>query len=324
MKVFKFGLTLILSLLVTLSSHGRGDWVGNGAGLAENNLFFVYENIERYIKACLESANCVLDQEQRNLLETILLSMPEERNSEEPQIRIERHSDRFVIDGLPRVAVTGNDVKSPIYFNLDMIYRENNRSALEPISIQQSIALIVHELGHHHGIKDHAWLDLLGSRVARVLDEGVQRLIVNPSVPHLSALAVDVNESHSYDFSTQLLLSDEIRYYDLTSRISRAIKCPRQGHRLGYLKRFRMWNVHWERFFSMRPRLIVNIEMECRANGTTYRWIGDRVLIDPKLEIGNDNVRQWSLRGMSIRVDRCGGGGHECAQLESGYSLWVR
>lgn len=58
----------------------------------------------------------------------------------------------------PRAAATGNNVGDTVYVNLDVIVELDRKHRL---------ALLVHEYGHHHGVRDedHRSLDTLAAKI---------------------------------------------------------------------------------------------------------------------------------------------------------------
>ena len=161
----------MLLLMVILASHanaGGGSEVGNGAGLAEVNFAFAYTNMGRYLDACLASSSCQVTEQEKVTLSYIKAALPLEqaRNAGHPLVfkSEQQESGFFVIDGLLRVAKTGDEVGSSIYVNLDLIYT-NETNPPQPAGVLTATAILIHELGHHQGIKNHQQLDLLGAKV---------------------------------------------------------------------------------------------------------------------------------------------------------------
>jgi hypothetical protein len=195
---------------------------GGGGGPAEKNIVFAYANLERYIEICLSSALCNLNKGEKYLLEKIKANYAKEGNANSIiQFRSEKLNKGFFIeDGNERVAVTGSKVGEPIYFNLDLIYKKNKQGDTVPLSLEDAIAHLIHELGHHQGEKDHTQLDLLGAKVQIQLGEDAEiytirkayrtKIIVYPSVAGLNP---------------QFILKSQEVVTDLTPFIEKKLTC---------------------------------------------------------------------------------------------------
>lgn len=157
---------------------------------------------------------------ERELVRKIRAAMPFENRVQNVRFLSAKQSpQRFAQAGQHRLAVTGNEVGDPIYVNLDH---------LASLRLDDMVALLVHEFGHHHKMRDDElrFLDQLGSKVATVIraeradlrDLGLENFTYTkfelkmPSFNISDAWA----ESHSAeplhpldtDFGTHLILSD--------------------------------------------------------------------------------------------------------------------
>lgn len=158
-------------LLMTASlnaSAAGGDEVRNGGGLVEQFFTYSLKNLPQTIDRCLRSITCAREESQKALLRKIKDSHQEELKANILRfVSTPANSDFFTIDGVERLAVTGNTVGSPIYYNTKMLYKFG-----EAVTIGHAIQSLIHELGHHHGEINHDALDLLGSEV-RGLNESI-------------------------------------------------------------------------------------------------------------------------------------------------------
>ena len=168
----KFFVTMFLVLLLT-TWPGRswaGGIAGNGGGVSEKYIMHAYLNLGKYIRLCLGSSICQLTPWERHLLTEIQDSLPQEYKSpDQIQFRSgEKWRSFFTIDGLIRVAWTGNHVGDPIYVYSDELYSATGK----PITLGFAITNLVHEFAHHQGVKDQPddELDLLGEKVAQAYD----------------------------------------------------------------------------------------------------------------------------------------------------------
>ncbi len=188
-----------LLLIIALATTGlayAGDHVGNGGGLAEKNIILTYQKLDQFIRICLASQSCKLSDKERELLNKIMTSLPSER-AQKDQIRFESeraNPNFFVRDGEVRIAVTGDSVGSPIYFNTDFLYTRGMSGTYEAISLADATTNLIHELGHHHGPNygDHTELDALGTKVSLIMQ---QQVYTAPFLPLTEAVgAVVINE----------------------------------------------------------------------------------------------------------------------------------
>ncbi len=200
-----------LIVLTSLTAFARGgDLVNNGGGIAEKNILYAYEKLDRYISLCLKSDACKLTESQKRILSEILAGLPEERASKQLHFASERKTPgTFIIDGLVRVAKTGSSIGSPIYINSDLLYAKNESGIYDPMSIAEGFAVLIHELGHHYGNYSHDELDLIGVRASLLLQ---QKFTSAPMIPWTSEISASVfNSDFSKSFPDVLLsIGDDV------------------------------------------------------------------------------------------------------------------
>lgn len=164
--------------------------------LAQNYVLFAYKNMGLILENCLnpDFDPCLLTAREKHLLSEILKALPKEYQTEnQVEFRSEAEDPGFFfLDGNVRIAKTFDAVGDKIYFNQDMLYQPGGGNHPEPVDPGVLIAMLVHELGHHHRADPpytHAELDRLGSRVrennARKMhvlqDDGVE-LLYSPAL----------------------------------------------------------------------------------------------------------------------------------------------
>ena len=177
---------LIFCLIILLSSPAKakagGDLVNNGGGIAEKNIVFAYQKMDSFLNLCLKSDSCRVDDEQKLILQQILSGLSAERqNKNQVQFVSEKNNPGFfILDGEVKVAKTGHTPGSSIFVNTDLIYTKNEMGYYIPMSVPEAAALLIHELGHHYGEYSHTDLDLLGVRVAILLQ---QKTYTTPLLP---------------------------------------------------------------------------------------------------------------------------------------------
>lgn len=161
-------LIISIALLTSFNSFASGgDEVRNGGGLIEQYFTYAMKILPQAIDRCLTSVNCAREESQKEILKKIKKSHKEEMAagvlkfySQPPR------PDFFFINGVERLAFTGDYVGSPIYYNTKMLYQVQDTR----IGLGQAIQSLIHELGHHHGAIDHDSLELLGSEVRHLTD----------------------------------------------------------------------------------------------------------------------------------------------------------
>lgn len=257
-------------LFLAAGAWAGGDHVKNGGGIAEQRILFAYQNLERFIDLCLRSDSCQLSADQRAILDKVLKALPSERAGAggatgSGQIQFAKgseHSEIFVIDGVMRVAVTGDAIGSLIYINQELIYGKDSQGIVRAISFGEAVALLVHELGHHHGIKDHTWLDFLGARLRGVVEAETQRTNIEAGNIYFSMTWINFS-LHSI---TPLFVMDRENSLDVTAAILKQIKCADSQDRLTGLW---LWNVRWN--LDPGAMALAEIRLICTSTGGISR-----------------------------------------------------
>lgn len=225
MKNKFLNITLIgLCLAIFLPFSFAGE-VNNGGGFSEQNFLFAYSNLERFIDPCLSTEVCKIDDSERKILAQIKKSLVDERRANSyPLFKSGRLNEfNFNINGALRIAATGFDIGDPIYINLDLIYPKDFDGSTRALRVDEAVAVLIHELGHHHMVKDHQKLDFLGTKIQLASQGEVQLLSglkgrirltlinrVDPtSIPNFMTLglptAIFSNYQQSVDIGTGLI-----------------------------------------------------------------------------------------------------------------------
>lgn len=245
---------------------------------------YLFPNIQRYLDACFSApSDCEVNEEQKEIIRQILLGMEQERNGDGLLFRSGKlHPELFELDnqGKPRAAVTGNNPGDAIYVNSDYF---------EGLAWNNAIALLVHELGHHYGIKDHALLDRLGLKVA-IYAEQFTNNIEYPNLDqkpfHLYTFSwATLLTQHPYHGKPQILFDDGLNIHDVSEAFLKAIPCPTA---LPYPLFFKLSEAFWDenedrnaahlraRFVctddpnSGPQRMLNDIDVEMRFEFSTY------------------------------------------------------
>jgi hypothetical protein len=224
MKIRIFGVvtTLLMGLhCASFAAAGGGGEVGNGGGVAEKNITFAYINLAGYIDICLASASCQLSAQELPVLQAIRGGLSSEYLNQNQIIFSSETAQPgfFFLDGAIRVARTGSTVGSAIYYNRDLLYPVGPSGNITPFSVADAVGSLVHEMGHHHGISDHTFLDLLGSKVEKLM-LGQTHSIDSFSQTRFSVETIDPAGASV----SQLIVFDSETVTDLTGRLKTALR----------------------------------------------------------------------------------------------------
>lgn len=240
---------LLLGLCNLVHARQGGGEVGNGGGIAEQNVTLAYVNLEKYIALCLNNSNCQLNNKERQLLQKISDNMSLERqNSNQIQYGSESaEPGSFWIDGQIRIAKTGDTIGSPVVFNRDLLYWRDPTFGLQYLSLSTALGIWIHELGHHHIEDNHnmnnlSMLDLLGTKVQNMLLENRLEISGYPYLPQLSATVI--NFPSSFEIA-QLLVADSYKQAEISGLILPVLHCDpinQQAKIVG----LSLWNLRWE------------------------------------------------------------------------------
>ncbi len=201
---------LFIALAPNVSWAG-GD-AGNGGGVSEQYFVHAYLHLGDYIQICLDSDVCRLTPREQEMLVKILGSLPKEYKTKN-QVQFltgSRYKKFFTIDGLVRVAVTGNKVGDPIYVYDNELYSASGK----PITLGFAIGKLVHEFGHHHGVKDtpNDWLDRLGEKV----ELGYERRALQDQTYLSNGKPITATYFASGAGFRELIVSNKDKAFDLT------------------------------------------------------------------------------------------------------------
>lgn len=267
---------LIIFLCLSVSSAAfakGGDEVRNGGGFAEQYLTYALKTMPQIIERCLTSVFCARDINQRELLKKIKASIPMEIDTEVLTfISNQQKPGFFIIDGVERLAVTGNYVGSPIYYNLNLLYQYGDSR----IKLGQAVQSLVHELGHHQGVTDHNSLEMLGSEVRKMVDSVLMETpyyLQNENDPFKSvsirAMAIgsiDFNK-HQQDGSLILVFKDNT--FNIGQHFEPLLsKCDSTTERPVSKSLTQFFNLHWnykaDEQTSTVKYLSGNVNLYCR------------------------------------------------------------
>jgi hypothetical protein len=269
-KLFVTTLFLLGSVTSRVAGGSSGSIAGNGGGLAEKNMLFAYLNLDRFIDLCLQGATCQMTDGETKILSQIKASLPQERLNPDmiSFVPANRPPDFFRVDGLLRVAKTGDHVGDAIFINSALLYNSNNGDAkstsdegVRVMDIPLAASVLIHEFGHHHGVNDHYQLDLLGTKLQNFLIKDSERSEFWNN--NAALVTVQLNDVHSDEAKKKLFALDELilenrnDLYPLNADVLRAMTCSSAA---GIKKPvgLRIYNLHGERgtVFDEKSHLI--------------------------------------------------------------------
>jgi hypothetical protein len=201
----------------------RGDVMGNGGGLAEQNIIYAYGNITTFIDICLDSNDCRLDDKEKDILKKIKANMHREYVQGQIVFKSERaEPGTFLLHGEPKIAKTWLYVEAPIYINKDLLYQTNTAGKVVPLDLSKAVAIMIHELGHHHNINDHTMLDLLGVKVSMAVGRDLEKARVLPGYQNLQATVITKMGTHTKP-TVLLYVGDQI--FDISKVVADELHC---------------------------------------------------------------------------------------------------
>lgn len=310
----------LLLVIIASTSYAGGDLVNNGGGIAEKNIMFAYQRLESFIQLCLSAEQCKVDEAQKEILKKILEGLPQEKeNKSQIQFISEKQSPgTFILEGNVKVAKTGSRIGSPIYINTDLIYAKNEIGYYIPTSISESAAILIHELGHHYGPYTHDELDLIGVRLAMLLNNKTYTTPLLPWDQEISATVINSSLDKSFP---DILLNIEDKVVDLSSQYKSMINCPSAHLTIPILplpsiplgherpKGSLIHNVHWLTFDKNTDKKTARLTIEanmthiCERNRSKKEYTPDfKLRIDFKLIMNTDG--KWQLDENAVKMEQ--------------------
>jgi len=285
MKIFFLVCYSLLSFVSDPAwAAGGGSIVGNGGGLAEQNFTYAYTNLAHFYDLCWAHENeCLSTAEEKKIFHLIRDNLSQEYKTTH-QIQFlsgQKNPSLFAIDGQIRTAVTGDHVGDPIFINLDLIYQTNSRGEVIATDLGTALAILTHELGHHHQVKDHQFLDLLGAKIhifSMSKGETLKYDHFSDSLfeisPDLTIFAThsDINPGDT-DFhgpQSWLVLNDGQQIYDLNTSLNHLLYCPSANGQKDQTLGYRLYQLQWNPTFSEKKDLHGQIQREYKFQSSIY------------------------------------------------------
>ena len=308
----------LLIAFQSLAQAGRGgDLINNGGGIAEKNILYAYAKLEGFLNLCLSSEACKITSTQQELLKKIYDGLPEEKKSVNQIVMASERKapGTFLIDGNIRVAKTGSSVGSPIYINVDMLYTKDQDGEVEPATIPEAVAILVHELGHHYGNASHEELDLLAIKVSLLLQK---ELSSTPMLPWNSEISVSVYNPKIKTGFPLLILSVGDDIIDVSEIYARTVKCTYLSIPIPIVRApdiallsnkplaSTLYNLHWQKIREsgdvLKVKVQGNISNKCAySDDTKIRDNNYQLMMDFNLKRVNDH---WVYVPATLSMDQ--------------------
>lgn len=258
-----------------------GDIVGNGGGALEADFIYAYSKIPKIINDCLDTHLCRVNDEQRNLLRRIRTIAINNQNKADKLIFLnEATAPGFFEDehdpGV-RFAKTGFNPDAPIFVNLDVTYLGNN-SMIPTLVI---FSILIHEIGHQAGVRSHAYLDDLGTKIRNYLNEEKIKAKIGVDGRYFSTNVYNFKNRFEY---SEINVSFMGLKYELGQRVLDKATCS-QGRKLtGYT----IENLYHQRVIKIQETFVVPmkawIKIFCIDENATF-WPEEKDLsLDFKIE----------------------------------------
>lgn len=277
--------------------------VNNGGGFSEQNFIFAYTNLERFIDPCLLTEICKLSNGERKILRQIKESLVQERKANSyPFFKSGKLNEfNFQIDGALRIAATGSNVGDPIYINLDLIYPSDFNGSIRAFRVDETIAVLIHELGHHHKIKNHQLLDFIGTKVQVASQSEVQVLSGLRGQVRLTLINT-LNPTSVPNFMTygfpMAMLSNAKNSADVSRDLIESIKCDSSSETLTGIA---FKNPKWKEGVRTSLRKASLLLRACIATACS----------------SNPNFSKLKLRNMEFEI------GFDLENADDGYSYYA-
>lgn len=154
----------ILFFLLLLNSRLglAGDSVENGAGLAEQNFQIILIQSENILNQCRQSSSCLQSSAERDLLNLLLGSLPEEKQNQNLlQFESNKKTGRFQQGSQASVLLTEATVGATIFINVDLIYTKDS----DPMSEAQALKTLITALSLHQGYGKTYFIELFSLKI---------------------------------------------------------------------------------------------------------------------------------------------------------------
>ena len=207
--MFKTALTTVILLISTVARAQMV--VGNGGGLIENQLVYVWTNLSTYLKPCLGTKACGLTADEKKIVSVIAQEF-----KNKPLIFL-RQSERLSLKG--KFFETDVQVGAQVYINLDYLYLDGERILLDKRDFHEAVLQLVAAKSFQHGLTlENSYV--VGRKVAD---------LARTQVSHIGLLSLGFPMAGFSVFSSEnaslVFISDSQEMYELTDLIAAQAPC---------------------------------------------------------------------------------------------------
>lgn len=172
----KFSKTL--TVVILLSQIGfAGDSVNNGEGLAEQNFWSAYSQLEKTYQSCLASKDCLNDSYDQSLLKSTFADLPQEKKTTE-QIRflLGESGTFFFTNNQVLIAKSEPQIGSVIWINSDLIYKKSPSGDTIATSVAEALGLLTEQLLLHQNLNSEMHRNYIALKVQNFFERKMARV----------------------------------------------------------------------------------------------------------------------------------------------------
>ncbi len=283
-KTISFLLCCCSYLFSSLSLAGGASVIGNGAGIVENNIQFSYSSLPDLVKECLRTNRCEISATEARTLSRILTVLSiNASNADRILFVSEKENPGFFDTGVNekhRIAKTGLTPKDPIYINTDLLYNEKGQPNIDLPTIT---SILLHEVGHQSGEQSHAILDIIGSKLKKMISHKMDiHSIVLSDDSYLEVTII--NHKFPFLISDLMVSWQGIGTKNLSQAINTSIKCTE-----GDLSGLEVFNGHFTSIsisdIDKKVGFGIWINLSCYSEAQNKNLVETKSM---ELEIGKD------------------------------------
>jgi hypothetical protein len=296
--------TFTAAVLATEEAKSSGgSLVGNGGGLAEQNVAFAYHLLPKVIDSCLHTKVCGLAPRDEALLSRIKSILLVNASRKDKFVFLSAASNPGFFDTGKnehhRVAKTGSTPNTPIYFNTDIIAGANSQRVL---SVAEAAAILVHEVGHQTGEMDHQSLDDLGAKIRFRFDNHVGQHPIPDLTPQVSMQV--------FNYDGMFFLSDLVFTYgnqikNVTPLMIQNLNCRNPK---SILTGFRLDNGHWVRPVVTAQEITLVFQgwatIYCASESSQLEVETSDTAITIRLHLAPDSQATWEMQSFRTLLRR--------------------
>lgn len=243
MMKYVFGLVFFLS-----AAPGLAFTKEQALGISKGRIELLQNHFAALANICFQfNEECGING---NSQEATVKWLNDEMSQFKPTIRYSAGADNFTIDGALRIAKTGNDWGSPVYFNEDLLAVEKTSGDFQPLGFFDVLGIFIHEFGHHQtqflakiGLPPlrHEELDEIAAKIVKYLKDRTRRTsITSGEMPGLQSnflvdiLQIDMEWNNGIrNVWSKIFIDSPVQHREISQALVRSLKCPKKyqdGH----------------------------------------------------------------------------------------------